>query len=72
MITSFRRLFLALLIGSGFVFSGTVVLPGVAAAQEQKVEQKAEKKKKKSTKKKSTKKKSTKKKTPKKVEEKKG
>lgn len=34
MITSFKRLFLALLIGGGFLFSGSILMPQPAAAQE--------------------------------------
>jgi hypothetical protein len=63
MITSFRRLVLALLIGAGFLFSGTFVIPQVAAAQETVAPKKQTKKQtKKKTKKKSKKtKKNTKK-----------
>jgi hypothetical protein len=66
MITSFRRLVLALLIGTGFLFSGTFVIPQVSAAQETAAPKKQTKKqtKKKTTKKpKKKSKKSTKKST---------
>lgn len=59
MITSFRRLFLAVLIGSGFLFSGTIVMPQAAVAQEQVTPKKKTNKK---TSKKKTNKKTSKKK----------
>jgi hypothetical protein len=51
MITSFRRLVLALLIGTGFLFSGTFVIPQVAVAQETATPKKQTKKKTKKAKK---------------------
>ena len=61
MITSFRRLFLAVLIGSGFLFSGTIVMPQAAVAQEQEKVTPKKKTNKKSSKKTKKAKKTTKK-----------
>ncbi len=60
MITSFRRLVLAVLIASGLVFSGTIVIPQPAAAQDQVTPKKDTKKTKKKAKKSKKTKKSTK------------
>ena len=49
MITSFRRLVLAVLIGTGFLFSGTMVIPEKVVAQGTKEEKKKKSKKKKKT-----------------------